>query len=284
MNRRILLFVFVTLSVAIAGPPYVVIDDFETYTSTPELYAVWEDWHTLPEWGGEAHLVTEPNHSGNQAMKFYYDTSFGTPVLRRTYSTPQPWNEHGLVALDIWFYGDADDGVGNTADDMYVTLGDDDDDDGDVDDKCTIYYVADSSGDVADLTAKQWMVWHLALEDFNDPARDGNNVNPDKIKTITLGITGGTTGQIYFDDIRLYVPRCLPEHSLQYGDFTGPGGVPDCFVDYYDLEIMADEWLTSGIQAELYADEPPGERCVNFKDYAFLMQYWLTCQWFPPEE
>ena len=236
---------------------YVVIDDFETYTSTPELYAVWEDWHTLPlsEQGGEAHLVTEPNHGGAQAMKFYYDTNFGTPVLRRTYSTPQHWNKGGLVALDIWFYGDANElsinpgGDPCFATDLFVTLGDDDDDDGEVDDKCTIYYVADSGGNTGDLIANQWLVWHLSLEDFND----GNNVNPNKIKSIALGITGGTTGQIYFDDIRLYVRRCVPMYAV---DISGPEGVPDCFVDYWDLDAMFGDWLVSDtyVQSEALSD------------------------------
>lgn len=252
-----------------------IIEDFEAYTSTPELYAVWEDWHTLPEGGGEAHLVTSPIHSGAQAMKFKYDWQSGIPVTRRTYNTQQDWSKGGFVALDIWFYGDANDLV-NTADDMYVTLGDDDNGDGDVNDKCTIYYVADSGGDGNDLVAKEWMVWYLSLEDFND----GNNVDPNRIKTITLGITGGTTGQIYFDDLRLYVRRCLPDYSWQYGDISGPvGGHPDCFVDYYDLGIMRDEWLTSGTKADLVEDYN-----VNFKDYTVLMEYWLEDLRWPLED
>jgi hypothetical protein len=41
--------------------------------------------------------------------------------------------------------------------------------------------------------------------------------------------------------------------------------------------------------ADLYEDELAAtslesKRFVNFKDYTFLMQYWLTEQWFPPED
>jgi len=36
--------------------------------------------------------------------------------------------------------------------------------------------------------------------------------------------------------------------------------------------------------ADIYFEEPEGQRRVNFKDYALLMQYWLTEQLFPPED
>jgi hypothetical protein len=49
---------------------------------------------------------------------------------------------------------------------------------------------------------------------------------------------------VYFDDIRLYPPRCMPDitgldvlHGL--GDFT-----EDCNTDYSDLEIMAEDWVS----------------------------------------
>jgi len=216
--------------------PYQLIDDFESYTSTPELYAEWEDYHTLPEQGGEVYLSYVPVYSGAQAMRFVYDWNYGVPVTRRTFDTPQNWTELGLSSLWLWFYGDANDGLGNTADGMYITLADADDD------KATIFY-GDSRtyssspysaphGDANDLWRRTWYQWGLSLQDFNE----ANNVNPDKIKSITIGITGGTRGEIYFDDFQLYQPYCIPE--LAEFDITG-----DCITDEADLAIMAADWL-----------------------------------------
>jgi len=46
------------------------------------------------------------------------------------------------------------------------------------------------------------------------------------------------TGTIYVDDIRLYIPRCLPNLLRPAGDFNG-----DCVVDSADLQIIAENWL-----------------------------------------
>jgi len=60
--------------------------------------------------------------------------------------------------------------------------------------------------------------------------------------------TGSPGDTVYFDDIRLYPPRCLPEvtgldniHAL--GDFTGPFETEDCNTDYFDLEMMSEDWM-----------------------------------------
>jgi hypothetical protein len=42
---------------------------------------------------------------------------------------------------------------------------------------------------------------------------------------------------VYFDDIRLYIPRCMPGLAP---DLTG-----DCFIDYDDLQILTSDWLES---------------------------------------
>jgi len=58
----------------------------------------------------------------------------------------------------------------------------------------------------------------------------------------------GIGDTVYFDDFRLYPPRCMPEitgtfHHL--GDFT-----EDCNTDYFDLDIMTTDWLKSGQWAQ----------------------------------
>ncbi len=115
----------------------------------------------------------------------------------------------------------------NTAAPLYVTL-------------------QDSSQNTATVTnpdpnavlTNTWQPWDIALEDFAD-------VNLAAIKKITIGIgnrdaqTPGGTGTIYVDDIRLYPTRCIPDRIK--GDLNN-----DCFPDYYDLDILADNWLTPG--------------------------------------
>jgi hypothetical protein len=82
-----------------------------------------------------------------------------------------------------------------------------------------------------------WQAWDIALSDFT-------GVDPTKIKKMTIGVGSGSadgTGTIYVDDIRLYVPRCVPELLRSAADFTGT----DCTVDYQDLAILTDNWAIS---------------------------------------
>jgi hypothetical protein len=240
--------------------PYIVIEDFETYAGASELYAVWEDWHSLPEQGGESILQgggPPLAHGGAQALKFVYNHSYGEPVVRRTYSTPQDFSSGGLAALWMWIYGDANN-AGTVAAGMYIELGDDDNSDGTVDDMAKIYYgdprtySSSPYGDANDLWRKTYYQWGVALEDFNDD----NNVNPDKIKTISFGVNGGDSGQIYYDDLRLYVPRCITAFALPFGNLVDPEEGLDCFVDRSDLGAFSDTWLMSDIYVQSVA---PGD-------------------------
>jgi hypothetical protein len=73
------------------------------------------------------------------------------------------------------------------------------------------------------------------------------------VKSIAIGVGaegggGGGSGTLYFDDIRLYTPRCiLARRPADYAllDYA-PEGTPngDCKVDYKELAIMARDWAT----------------------------------------
>jgi len=99
-------------------------------------------------------------------------------------------------------------------------------------------------------------------------------VNLANIKKITIGFGDGVDpypalgeGHVWFDDIRLYIPRCIPERPT--ADLTC-----DCVVDYRDLEMMTDEWLDIGCsEADLNEDYK-----VDFKDFAILADNWLVEQ------
>jgi hypothetical protein len=74
------------------------------------------------------------------------------------------------------------------------------------------------------------------------------------VNSIAIGVgdyeptaSPGGTGTLYFDDIRLYAPRCILVRretdfaALDYAPAGTPGG--DCKVDYKELDLMSGDWL-----------------------------------------
>jgi hypothetical protein len=79
----------------------------------------------------------------------------------------------------------------------------------------------------------------------------------------------GGNGTVYFDDLRLYLPRCIPSIIKPVADLSG-----NCIVDMADLRIIADNWLDSvPAEIDLYYD---------VKDYAVLADDWLNETLWPP--
>jgi len=86
-----------------------------------------------------------------------------------------------------------------------------------------------------------WTEWNIELKEF---ANQGVNLaNVDKV-SIGFGDRNnpqpGGSGKMYFDDMRLYRPRCVSSLMKPDADFNN-----DCVVDYLDLEMMARDWLKS---------------------------------------
>jgi hypothetical protein len=79
--------------------------------------------------------------------------------------------------------------------------------------------------------------WNIDLAEFG-------GVNLTDVDTIAIGLGDrdnpqpGGSGTMYFDNIRLYRPPCLPSLVKPDADLNN-----DCLVDHLDLEIMAGEWL-----------------------------------------
>ncbi|MBN2128605.1 MAG: hypothetical protein JW741_03880 [Sedimentisphaerales bacterium] len=89
-------------------------------------------------------------------------------------------------------------------------------------------------------TTIQWTEWSVALQDFAD-----QGVNLASVAEIALGVGDpdnpqpGGDGVAYFDDIRLYQPRCvLDKITALEADLN-----KDCRVDYLDLVIMVNDWF-----------------------------------------
>ena len=209
------------------------------------------------------------------SMEYRYDNTYDWGAgfyyseAEREYADPCDWTASGVKALTLWFYGDPN----NDADDteqMYVGL-----EDSSGPDSYTEVRYGDNGEDMNDVKIAEWQEWNIDLQDFNDAGVDLTDVNKVYIgfgDRDNLWFSGGE-GIVYFDDIILYPPRCVPKYG-PVGDISG-----DCIVDIADLEIMVDEWLDSGnAAADVYVDNK-----VDFKDYAVLVGSWLEMKLWPPQ-
>ena len=100
-----------------------------------------------------------------------------------------------------------------------------------------------------------WTQWNIDLKEFSD-----QGVNLANVDSISIGFGDkanpqpGGSGKMYFDDIRLYRPRCmlelLPKPAADLDS--------DCVVDYLDLEIMTGDWLESDSIVVNVTPDPAG--------------------------
>jgi len=248
------------------------VDDMETYTpwDVPDnnIFEVWVDGP------GDCHATSNNTgalvdidtatavHGGLQSMKYLYDNDGtvdnpcepGVPAARLTYSKAEAqvaklpsgsdWTVGGVAkSLSLWFYGD----TFNSIEPMWVQLTDASNN------KDKVFYGDYADEDTSDMNEASWHEWLIDLADFT-------GVSASNVKSIAIGIgnepTGpaGSSGTLYFDDIRLYTPRCVL--TRRPADFAlvdyAPAGTPpgDCRVDYREIERMADQWLL-GKEAEV---------------------------------
>jgi len=128
-------------------------------------------------------------HGGNQSMPVFYDNS----VLRyseveKTLTYPRDWTEKGVAPLTIWLRG----GSANAAEPWYVALNGN-------------AVVTHDNPNAAQ--PGRWTEWTIDLQAFADQGVNLANVN-----TIAIGFGNrnnpqpGSSGTVYFDDIRLYRP------------------------------------------------------------------------------
>ncbi|MHC4363236.1 MAG: hypothetical protein ACYSTZ_10435, partial [Planctomycetota bacterium] len=96
----------------------------------------------------------------------------------------------------------------------------------------------------------------------------GNRNNP---------VPGGN-GVVYFDDIRLYMPRCVAGLAPA-ADFAS-----DCIVDLKDLSILGSQWQQPPGSPSADIAPEPGDGIVDWRDFAALADSWLAGQLWPEEE
>ncbi|MHC4555797.1 MAG: hypothetical protein ACYTFW_04025 [Planctomycetota bacterium] len=251
------------------------VDDFEAYNDhVNRVFETWKDGYGYGDvelgypgndTGSRVRLNIDPNYGGEKSMIFDYDNTgtaeniFGDPITayyseaERTFDSPQDWTRDGVKALSLWFYGDPN----NNAEQMYVAM----------EDNMGMTKLVNHPNPNATLL-DTWQEWNIDLREFSDASVDLTNVSK-----MYIGIGDrhnpqpGGTGTLYFDDIRLYPPRCVPELRKPVADFSG-----DCVVDFSDLEVMARDWLSIGgeVETDLFEDNK-----LDFKDYAVLAETWL---------
>ncbi len=181
---------------------YLVVDDIESYNDLAEtdpasnrIYKKWIDGFGTTTNGAmvgnlDVPLTERSNvHGGAQAMPLSYDNNRKFSEATLTLAAGKDWTREGVANLSLWSRGVAT----NAAEKMYVVLN-----------GTAVVYNNDTT-----LTQKTgWTPWVIPLQDFA-----GMGVNLSNVTSITIGfgtrgnttVVGGT-GQMYFDDIRLYRP------------------------------------------------------------------------------
>jgi hypothetical protein len=251
---------------------YFVVDDFEPYLNDAAIKAVWKDFWSgiLPKNGAEVFRETDPAIvRAGKSMRYYYRNFQKTggkqvgSVAQASTSALQAgsdWSRQGIKAMTLYFRGDPCNGKDTTGldqDQMYVELASGSD------------FGLIEYPDMNAIKETFWHEWNIELQDFND----AGGVTLSSIDTVYIGFggyakTGQTSGgagytygfgdTVYFDDIQLHPPRCVPSVSLPYGDFTGPysGGEDpeptegDCIIDTWDLFLMSGDWLESDFKVD----------------------------------
>jgi hypothetical protein len=290
-----------------------VVDNFESYTATGPndpniIYKTWTSGlgrDPCNPGNGTGSRIGLPNppyveqyivYDGSQSMPYFYDNTFNygegyyseAKADTNKLEIGSDWDRNGVKALTLYFYGDPNNDA-NATEQMYVALEDDVN-------AAVVYYDGNSN----DVREPNWHEWNIRLIDFT-------NVDLNNVKKVYVGFgsrdnysTPGGSGLVFFDELRLYAPRCVL--SKRSADFAivdyAPAGDPagDCVVDYQELQIMANTWLaeddiidTPGgplwvpvpSAAEIYEEEPLGFRIINFKDFAVLAEIWLEEEMWP---
>jgi hypothetical protein len=252
---------------------YITVDDMQSYDNDANLITLtWLDgvrYIPYPPYyemvnGAQLNLAAsyadppDPVYDGNQSMMFGYDNTgmyMGVPYyseIERTYDDPCDWTTYGVKALTLFFYGDPNNDA-NQTEQMYVGL-----EDARGSDSYAEVRYGDNVEDMNDIKKQQWQQWNIDLADFS-------GVNLQQIKKVYIGFgdssdpVPGGAGFVYFDAIRLYVPRCVTEFGRLEGDLND-----DCVVDFKDVTIMAAAWLETDT-----VDVSPPDRNRLLVEYTF---------------
>jgi hypothetical protein len=115
-----------------------------------------------------------------------------------------------------------------------------------------VYYEDPEDPNVIPTQIGGWTEWNIDLKEFAD-----KGVNLARVDTISIGFGDKNnpqpsgSGTMFFDDIRLYPARCMPELLQPAMDLNN-----DCVVDYLEFEMAAVDWLKSDSVVATVAPDP----------------------------
>jgi len=226
---------------------HAVIEDFEDFSDKygNAIFEYWLDgWGFIaPEpgfpgngTGSTVGYLTTPYaeqgivHSGGVSMPFGYDNSGQNAKklyseTERTLDAVNDWTGTGGKALTLYVYGDATTTAVAT-DKVYVVLED------------SAGNIGAVQSDDVDVTLEEWQEVNLDLQDYI-----AAGVDLTSISKIYLGIGDranpqvGGEGKLYFDDVRIYVSRCIPDKCDLVADLNN-----DCTVDQSDMDLLMTEY------------------------------------------
>ncbi|MHC4647536.1 MAG: LamG-like jellyroll fold domain-containing protein [Planctomycetota bacterium] len=245
---------------------FLIVDDMESYNAIPgsgnEIYDTWDDG--FMNWTGSQVALEYASvriHEGVQSMRFAYNNAIAYYKYSEADANttgPRPgnlkvgtdWTEAEVKAMTLFFYGEA----GNdTTEQMYAA----------VEDSSKALAVAeygDLGEDMADVAVADWHQWDIPLSAFAD-----NGVTLTDVNKVRFGFgdrvtpVAGGSGIVYFDDIRLYQPKCVPWLIKPAADLSD-----NCIVDFDDVVILAEDWLRTDRQFDT----------VQQPDYARRVGWW----------
>jgi hypothetical protein len=175
-------------------------------------------------------------HGGTQSMRVEYTGDGAVTRLEPFGDGADPqvpsgdWTLAGAKALVMYFKGDPDNAPGQMFAQLQTTVSSQNT-------QRVVY-----NGDPEDLQSEEWIEWNLELHDLftgkpQDPPLPDEGIPGTKIKSVGVGIIGGGSGTLYFDDLRVYPTRCVPIYGPE-ADLND-----DCVVDEGDLKILVGDWL-----------------------------------------
>ena len=211
---------------------YIIIDDFEDYTKVPDnIWWSWDNPDYNGAWIGLGLDPWQPVNNGVKSMKYGYENGYPSDFgyyyseAILTLDSPQDWDDAGVKMLTLYFYGQPDNDA-NSSELMYVGL----------EDSSNNFAKVSYDGDMNDIKVDDWQEWNIKLSDFTDVSLSG-------VEKVSIGFgdsgagSAGGFGTVYFDDVRIYPPKCVPSEGPAY-DFSG-----NCIIDFADVKILGDEWL-----------------------------------------
>ncbi|MHC4707875.1 MAG: LamG domain-containing protein, partial [Planctomycetota bacterium] len=236
---------------------FVFLDDFEHYYGGGDT-AIGGTWYQGPTMGSQVSLAKVPQYpvyGGVQGMRYKYwtDKTEEFPFVQQfDYAEAYlpldeidgftNWDGFGLRLLAISFSGKPDNDT-TEYEQMYIGLQDTDGN------YAEMRYGDRADEDMNDLKVDEWQTWYVPFVWFTDGnAAVANGIDFSSIDNVYLGFgdrrdpEAAGKGEVFFDDLLVSMPTCVPEKLKPPYDFSN-----NCIVDITDVGIMGGDWLTHDV-------------------------------------